>query len=113
MNVEGYLAMWAQWSRAWSADDELGFPKASPMFKHLQSVGVSNDAFEHLCEQADTFAAHAIDAVIDGLSPIERAAIYHKHLASVFRGRDLEDAYARALTAIERGIAARGVPVEA
>lgn len=113
MTLEGCLEIWVQWQRSWSAADELGYPKVSPLFKGVCSGAASEDAFEHLCEQADAFAAHAIDAVIDGLSPVEKAAIYHKHLHAVFRGRDLDDAYARALTAIERGIVARGVPVEA
>jgi len=113
MTVEGYLAMWVQWQRSWSAADELGFPKAHPMFKNLRSGVAGNDTFDHLCEQADTWAAHVIDAVIDGLSPIERAAIYHKHLAAVFRGRDLDAAYDQAIAALERGIAAKGVAVDA
>jgi len=112
MTIEGFMDLWARWQRSWSAADELGYPKACPMFRGVRSGVASEDTFDHLCEQADGWAAGVMDALIDGLSPIERAAIYHKHLHAVFRGRDLDAAYARALESLGRAMASKGLTVD-
>lgn len=109
IQVARHLAMWVAWQHAWSADDELGYPKQSPMFSGAQGGAVSPDTFDHLCEQADAWVARAMDAIIDDLPPIERAAIYHLHLCAVFRGRDLDAAYAAALEHLGMAMAAKGL----
>lgn len=107
--VMRYIEMWASWQSAWSAAGEVGFPDCSPMFKGSAGGVAGDDTFDLLCEQSDTWVAKAVDAIIDDLPPIERSAIYHRHLDAVFRGPDLEAAYERAIEAVEQGMRGEGL----
>lgn len=103
------LALWARYMNAWRASDDVGYPNHSAGFGSAPGGAVCDDTFEHLCDSADAYAARAMDAIIDGLPAIERAAVYHIHLAAVFRMRDLEGAYERARIAIRSKMAGRGL----
>lgn len=106
--VERYLTLWAGYMQAWQARDDVGYPTHSAGFGSI-SGAVCDDTFDHLCEQADATAARAMDAIIDGLQPDQRAAVYHKHLLAVFRMRDLEGSYERARIAIRAKLGVRGL----
>ena len=57
----------------------LGLPKKSLI------IGISHSAdFEQLSDQADKWAARAVDAIIADLKPVERASIYHAYLETVW-----------------------------
>lgn len=105
--VERALDQWRQHMRAWSAEDRLGYPTRSPAFVTGSRGG--GDAFEQLCDEADSLAGHAMEAIVDGLEPIERAALCHVYLHTVYRFRDLDAVLARAKAKIRRKLPSRGL----
>lgn len=103
--VDFHLRNWAKWMRQPSL--KLGYPAKSC---GLESGFVSGeDGFDILCEQADEQAAVLMNAIIDGLEPDETAAINHKYLHAVYRLRDMEASFERALGRVWRGMLARGL----
>jgi hypothetical protein len=88
----------------------LGYPPASAGFS---SGGVvSADAWEDLEDEVDSHTVAAVDAIIDSLLPIHRAAIMHQYLAAVFRfraRRSLDEVLEEAMVEIERQGRAKGL----
>ena len=107
--LDQHLATWARYMRRWRADEDVGYPDHSAGFGESSGGAVCDDTFDHLCDAADAYAARAMDAIIDSLPPIERAAVYHIHLAAVFRMRDVQGAYEQARIAIRKKMAGRGL----
>jgi len=106
--VDRYLDLWSTWMRKPATD--LGYPTRSSF---LATGGTSGaDAFDHLCDDADHYAAKATDAVICGLSPIEQSAVHHVHLAAVFRciRESITEVYERARGKVARELAKKGLP---
>ena len=71
--------------------NELGYPSISIPFESGGGAGL--DAFELLCNDADTSSAVQLDAMIDSLLSAQQLAICHVWLASVFRLRDIDTHY--------------------
>lgn len=71
--------------------------------------GGYSQTFDDMLLAADARAAEAVDACIESLRPIQRCAVLHKHLCSVFRFRDLEAHYLEARAALGIGLPKRGV----
>jgi hypothetical protein len=107
--LDTHLDTWARYMRRWRASDDVGYPDHSAGFGEAAGGAVCDDTFEHLCDSADAYAARAMEAIIDGLPPDQRAAVYHVHLAAVFRMRDLPGSYERARIAIRQKLAGRGL----
>jgi len=85
----------------------LGYPARSA---GLQCGGISwHDAFDELCEQADEHAAIVINRIIDDLETDESAAINHKYLHAVYRLRNLEASFERAVGRVWRAMLANGL----
>lgn len=81
--AEWHLQNWAKWMRA--ASMRLGYPSKSA---GLQCGGISGeDAFDHMCEEADSYAAKASDSSIESLAPREQGVIHHFYLHAVYRFR--------------------------
>lgn len=69
-----------------------------------------SDDFDEMVDRADSRCAQAVDALVEGLTPAQHAAVYHKHLAAAFRVRgDLDALYRDACEAIRRGLVRRGI----
>lgn len=84
-----HLANWGDWRRRYNGVQGYGGHSAG-----LASGGVSGeDAFEHLCEPVDEWAAEVCDAIIDELSVQHKIALQHVYEAAVwsFRRLSLED----------------------
>ncbi len=74
-------------------------------------MGVSGTSdFDSMVAAADATCARAVEPILDGLSPAERCAIHHRHLAAVFGFPrvDVDVAYDRALEAVQRGLTCGG-----
>lgn len=81
--ADWHLDNWRKWMRGYSYSS--GYPTRSSMFN---SGGISgDDAFDNLCQDADTQAARIIDSIIDGLEQRQQCAIHNIYLASVWRFR--------------------------
>ncbi len=76
-----YLCLWAERIETWSP--RLGYPRRSAGLS--TGGGSGDDAFEHLCEQADSYAARTAEAIVDNLPLPQRAILIHVYLRSVFR----------------------------
>lgn len=103
--VDFHLRNWAIWMR--HPGLRLGYPARSA---GLQCGGISgHDAFDELCEQADEHAAIVINRIIDDLETDESAAINHKYLHAVYRLRNLEASFERAVGRVWRAMLANGL----
>ena len=98
-----HLDNWAAWMSG--KGNRLGYPSRSPVIGRSHTTD-----FDAMCASADTRCAVAADAVIDDLPARERAAVYHIHLAAVWRVRgDIEDAYADACMSVAIKLTAKGI----
>lgn len=111
--VSWHLDNWAYWQRAPEAGRGAaprGYPSAASSGMGIQR----RSNFDSMCDTADARCARAVDAILDGLRPIERASVHHFHLSAVFRfprtGMSAERAYARARDAVRLGLISRGIP---
>ncbi len=99
---------WAEWQRA-EYTIAHGYPTRA-----ASGLGRSHArTFPELVASADKRCAKAVEAILDGCTPLERNAVHHIHLAAVFRfprlGQSVEDAYARAREQVRSGLIARGI----
>lgn len=85
-----HLHNWGIWRRKDHVTD--GYDERSA---GLSTGGISGaDAFAHLCEPVDEWAAHVSDSIIEGLVIQQRIALCHVYEASVWQFRSkqlLED----------------------
>ena len=74
-------------------------------------AGGYNNDFESMCIVADRQAAEIMDALIQGLTPIQSAAVHHRYLRAVYRfPRDnFDEVFNQACDRLAFGIAARGL----
>ena len=101
--VVGILTDWANWMKGYSPN--LGYPSHSIML----SSGGNSSTFEDMCDAADAHRNQAVDSCIDDLPPDQRAAIYRRYLAAVFRLRDYETAIVLAHDALEVALRRKGM----
>lgn len=102
--LEWHLLGWAEWME--HGGGVRGFPSRSAGFV----AGGNSTSFDDMIETADIAAARAVDAIIDGLAPIEQVAIHHAYLAAVWRSSrvNLAAVLGRAKGKIAAGLRARG-----
>ncbi|APR04846.1 hypothetical protein [Thauera chlorobenzoica] len=105
--VERYPDQWRRHMRAWKAEDHLGYPSRSVAFRSGGSRG--EVAFEDMCEGVDNLAGYAMEAIVDDLEPMERAALSSYYLGTRFPGRDLHPFLVRAKQKIRRKLPSRGL----
>lgn len=83
----------------------LGYPTKS-LGMHSQA---SRD-FDEMVDVADARCAAAVDAIIDGLTPRYRAALYHCHLGTSWRYMmGWDTCYLLACEQIRNSLRARGI----
>lgn len=81
-----HLHNWGVWRRGETLTDGYDSQSAG-----LSCGGASGkDAFAHLCEPVDDWAAHVCDAIIDELPQLYRMAISNVYEASVWKFRSTE-----------------------
>ncbi len=81
------LSLWAERVEAWRPT--LGYPSRSAGLS--TGGGSGDDAFEHLCEQADGFAARTVEGIVDNMPLPLRSVLMHVYLRSVFRYARVHD----------------------
>ena len=77
------LSLWSRWMRSSQPLRELWYPDTA-----CGCVGGGySHSFDDMVEDNDKRHAEAVGAAIDDLSPSEQCAVYHVHLAAVYRFR--------------------------
>lgn len=103
--LEWHFDNWRRWMRKDDVTD--GYPR-----KGAGCVGGGlSQTFDEMVDAADIRCASIVDSLVNSLTPLERAAIYHEYLYAVFRhGRDaLPEALERARRRIAGWLVVRGV----
>lgn len=103
--LEWHFDNWRRWMRKDDVTD--GAPS-----KACGCVGGGySQTFDDMVDAADVRCARIMDALVNSLTPVERAAIYHEYLYAVFRSarfdlkRTLEQARLRlAAWLVQRGV---------
>lgn len=103
--VEFHLLNWARYMR--TGKEVVGHRKSIPGL----SNGGASKHFEDMLDDVDLACAKVVDAIIEGLSPVEQAALHNAYLWAVFRGTrtDLNMALGRAKAQVGFQLAKRGV----
>lgn len=73
--------------------------------------GYVSKSFDEFCEELDSAIAHAMDAIIEHeLTPVQRAAVYHKYLHAVYRfpRNNYDEVLNQALDSISSGMKRKG-----
>lgn len=91
--LEWHLHNWAEYMR--HPSHKLGYPSRSLCIAN--GGGISDDAFDVMCEDMDMAHAITLDAMIDSLPANQSCAIHHKWLSAVYKLRDFDTAYFTAL----------------
>lgn len=101
--LDWHLRNWAAWMR--TGGIALGYSACG-----CRAGGVVGD-FDDMVQTSDRVCAMALDSVIEGLAPVESAAIYHTHLYAVYRFPrfPLEVALGRARIKIKAGLECKGL----
>jgi len=102
--LEWHLDNWRRYMRSDVAVD--GFPGRSAGCL----VGGLSATFDELVDAADKRCAQAVDALMLGLAPAERAAISHIYLYAVFRFQrdNLDDLLLSGRFKVAKGLVSRG-----
>lgn len=100
-----HLENWAEWMGR--DHSRLGYPSHSAVV--ATGGGGAFDAFEIMADESEVRCAEIMDSIIDSLGIAERAAVYNKMMASVFRMRDIESAWESAQIAMIIGIRRKGL----
>ena len=101
--VVGILTEWAAWMQGYSP--RLGYPTHAAML----STGGNSSTFDNMCDAADAQRNQAVDSCVDDLPPNQKAAIYRRYLAAVFRMRDYESSLMAAHEALEVSLRRKGM----
>lgn len=87
--------------------ERLGYPRRSSI---ISTGGISGtDAFEHLCQEADIYAAVVMDGLINDLPVKERSAINHYHLGVIYKFDSLEKYFDSAIEILARKMPGKGL----
>lgn len=104
VRCDWHLDNWAAWMS--ERGTRLGFPsRASGRMGKSSSTD-----FDTMVRSADVRCAVAVDALVDGLPPIQRASVYAMKLAERWPyAVPLEDVFTAALQVIARALTRRGI----
>jgi hypothetical protein len=98
---------WAEWQRDQRTDFGWGFENADGS----GAISGSSREFDAMVDEADMRCAQALDAILDGLPPIQSCAVYHRYIAAVFSFHRalLDQALILAREAVRLGLMRRGI----
>lgn len=100
------LSLWSRWMSSSQHLRELWYPDQAA---GCVGGGYSN-TFEDMIDESDRMYAAAVNGAIEGLRAIEQAAIYHFHLAAVYRfGRPVDGVYENARYSLRVVLPQRGI----
>jgi len=103
--LDQLLELWVIWMRSSQPLRDLWYPDGA-----CGCVGGGySQSFDDMVLASDLRAAEAVDACIESLATLQKLAVMHKHLYSVFRFSDLESHYLDARTALSLVLPQRGV----
>ena len=108
VRADFHLSLWGEWRRS-SGGIARGYPSRSA---GIGSGGISGeDAFDHLCEDADRWTAEVADTVIVGMEQKHRTALSHVYEASVWRSNrgDFAELFAEAAGLFWREASRKGL----
>jgi hypothetical protein len=110
--LEWHLDNWAEWQ--FKRENRGGYPTRAS-----GGIGLrASNTFDSMVQAADDRCARAVEAILDGLMPAERAAVWHFHLGvdfnvQVFRfphvGYGAERLYEQAREKIRKGLVSKGI----
>jgi len=102
--LEWHFDNWRRWMR--KDDVGEGYPRSA-----AGCVGGGySQTFDDMVDAADVRCARIFDSLVNSLSPVERAAVYHVHLYAVFRfPRGLDEAIASGRLKVAGWLVQRGV----
>ena len=97
--------------RTWQEDRKSDFGRGYPSRASSRMGQSGSRDFDSMVAAADGHCARAVDAIVDGLPPVERCAVYHVHLAARFPypATCAMDVYELARAEIRRGLMKRGI----
>lgn len=101
--LDMHLETWALWMR--SEQPARGYPRKSCGFVG----GGYNTDFDSMCEAADVRVAQIVNALVDGLEPIQRMALHRRYLRAVYRFKDYPERLLEARERVRIGLRKRGV----
>jgi hypothetical protein len=103
--VEWHLWNWTEWMR------HSRSPGALPKRASGGCSGYRSYDIEYEYAEADRVAAVAVQAIIDGMPPRQRTAVYVEHgvMSAVYRVRDHDAAYTDACNILGAQLASRGM----
>ena len=103
--LEWHFRNWSLWMRKDAVTD--GAPN-----KAAGCIGGGySRTFDEMADASEVRCAMIVDSLVNSLSPVERAAVYHKYLYAVFRFRNttFDAAVQRARRQVAEWLVARGV----
>jgi hypothetical protein len=99
------LDLWRDWVKRPDHRHELGYPSTAAGIRFR-----AGSDFDSMVDNVDNSQAMAVDAAIDSLPPLERTAVHHVLIASVYRAREpLQDVYLRARVSLKISLNRRGI----
>lgn len=99
------LDLWRDWMRRPDHRHELGYPSTAAGIRFR-----AGSDFDSMVDNVDNSQALAVDAAIDSLPHLERTAVHHVLIASVYRAREpLQDVYTRAREQLKISLHARNI----
>lgn len=101
--LEFHFDNWRRWMRK----DEV--TEGAPRQAAGCVGGGYSQSFDDMVDAADVRCARIVDALVNSLSPVERAAIYHEYLYAVWRLTGLKETLERARTKVAVWLVSRGV----
>lgn len=102
--LDWHFLNWKSWMYAGAVGE--GYPKETPgMFSS------GNAHFDDMADASERRSAKACDAVINGLVPAQRAAVYHRYLHAVYRfpRGNLDDLLVAARDAVRSALQGKGI----
>jgi len=98
------LMDWADWQKGYRM--KIGYPRRSA---GMSSGGVVSEQSSDDYTSSDNIRCEIVDGCVDGLIPVQKAAIYHRYLAAVFRMRDYEHSLLHAHEQLTHTLRVKGV----
>jgi len=99
------LDLWRDWVKRPDHRHELGYPSTAAGIRFR-----AGSDFDSMVDNVDNSQAMAVDAAIDSLPSLERIAVHHVLIASVYGAKEpLQDVYLRARDQLKISLRMRNI----